>query len=99
MPCFVRPSPEPKLVEAIARAHIYLNKLTDGDDRSVAEVADLFSVHSADVGRILPLAFLAPKIVEKILNGTQPAGLTIRKLARVSDVPLRWSDKEALLLD
>jgi DNA invertase Pin-like site-specific DNA recombinase len=90
--------PDAKLVDVIMRAHLYLGKLTNGAGRSVAEVADLFGVHSADVSRILPLAFLAPKIVEKILNGTQPADLTIRKLARVSDLPLRWSDQEAHLL-
>lgn len=90
--------PDARLVDVIARAHLYLDKLTDGAGRTVAEVGDLFCVHSADVSRILPLAFLAPKIVEKILNGTQPADLTISKLARVSDLPLRWSDQEALLL-
>jgi site-specific DNA recombinase len=86
------------LVDVIAKAHLFLDNLTDGAGRTVAEVADLFGVHNADVSRILPLAFLAPKIVEKILNGTQPADLTIRKLARVSDLPLRWSEQEANLL-
>ncbi len=90
--------PDPRLVDAIARAHLYLGKLTDGAGRTVADVANLIGVHSADVSRILPLAFLAPKIVEKILNGTQPADLTVRKLARVSDLPLRWSDQETRLL-
>ena len=90
--------PDAKLGDVIVRANLYLGKLTDGAGRTVAEVADLFGVHAADVSRILPLAFLAPKIVEKILNGTQPADLTIRKLARVSDLPLRWSEQEAHLL-
>nr|WP_295462741.1 recombinase family protein [Mesorhizobium sp.] len=90
--------PDAKLVDVIAKAHLFLAKLTDGVGRTVAEVTDLFGVHSADVSRILPLAFLAPKIVEKILNGTQPADLTIRKLARVSDLPLRWADQETHLL-
>jgi hypothetical protein len=75
--------PDPRLVDVIARAHLYLAKLTEGANQSVADVATLFGVHSADVSRILPLAFLSPKIVGKILNGTQPADLTIRKLARV----------------
>lgn len=90
--------PEAKLAEVVPRAHLYLDRLSDGAGRTVAEIADLFDVHSADVSRILPLAFLAPKIVERILDGAQPADLTIRKLARVSDLPLRWSDQEVLLL-
>ena len=64
--------PDTKLVDVIARAHLYFGTLTDGAGLTVAVVADLLCVHSADVSRILPIAFLAPKIVEKILDGTQP---------------------------
>ena len=56
----------------LSRAYLYLGRLTDGAGLTIAVVADLFCVHSADVSRILPIAFLAPKIVEKILDGTQP---------------------------
>ena len=90
--------PEPTLVDAIARAHLYLGKLTDGANRSVAEVGDLYGVHSADVSRMIPLAFLAPKIVAKILTGNQPGNLTIRRLARIGELPLKWQVQEAEFL-
>ncbi len=54
-------------------------------------------VHRADISRVLPLAFLSPKIVEAILIGRQPVDLTSRRLARLTDLPLPWHDQEAAL--
>jgi hypothetical protein len=48
------------------------------------------------VSRSLRLAFLAPDLVEGILNGTQPIGLTAERLKRV-DLPLLWEDQRAVL--
>ncbi|MBE0532630.1 MAG: hypothetical protein IH626_17540 [Rhodospirillales bacterium] len=49
------------------------------------------------VGRLLPLAFLAPDIVESILAGNQPVDLTAEVLLRRTDLPLAWTDQKALL--
>ncbi len=45
--------------------------------------------------RTLPLAFLAPDIVEAILAGRQPAELTARQLHPISDLPTDWSAQKA----
>jgi len=45
----------------------------------------------------MPLAFLAPDIVEAILAGTQPADLTTQTLIRRTDLPLNWAEQRALL--
>ena len=39
----------------------------------------------------LPLAFLAPKIVQRILEGKQPAELTLKQLMYRTDLPSDWS--------
>lgn len=85
--------PDKALVNLIARAHLYLRALTDGAGRNIQDTATQFGVHRADVSRILPLAFLAPKIVEAILNGRQPADLSARQLARHIDLPIDWAEQ------
>jgi hypothetical protein len=44
----------------------------------------------------LPLAFLAPDIVEAILKGRQPIELTAARLMRIRDLPLSWAEQPAL---
>jgi site-specific DNA recombinase len=42
---------------------------------------------------LAPLAFLAPEIVEAILEGRQPITLTLRELKRFGTLPNRWDDQ------
>jgi len=45
----------------------------------------------------MPLAFLSPKIVKAIVEGRQPAELSIISLARRIDVPLLWTAQQQVL--
>lgn len=85
-------TPDPQLVSLIARAHLYLQHLTRAPDISVNDVANEFGVHRVDVGRILPLAFLAPRFVDQILTGNHPDEMSAKRLAR-ADLPLLWSEQ------
>lgn len=89
-------SADETLVDLIARAHLYLAKLTEGPEINIGDVASIFGVHRADVSRVLPLAFLAPRITEAILVGRQPVDLSARKLARIN-LPTSWRDQLAAL--
>jgi hypothetical protein len=80
--------PDRPLIETLARAHAYLEALTDGHGLTRLNVADRFGVHPEDVSRMLPLAFLSPRIVEAIMTGEQPANLSVRHLARGIDLPI-----------
>jgi len=44
---------------------------------------------------ILRLRFLAPDIVEQILNGTQPSDMSVQKLLKVNI--LDWKEQRKLL--
>jgi len=54
-------------------------------------------VDEGDVSRFLPLAFLAPDIVEAILRGEQPVSLTAEKLKRLRNLPKSWEEQRELL--
>ena len=89
-------SPNPQLVNLVARAHLYLQHLTRAPDITVRDVARHFGVHRVDVGRILPLAFLAPRILDQILTGKQPDTISPRSLARGA-LPLLWADQSSAI--
>lgn len=91
------PQKDPTLIAMIAKAHLYLEALTDGSGAGHTEVAERLGIHGPDISRILPMAFLAPKITEAILTGRQPADLTIARLTRLLDLPMSWSGQAALL--
>ena len=91
------PTPNPRLIrtliEARCRTADYL------DPTRALTVSDIARREAADVGdvsRSLQLAFLAPDLVERILDGTQPVALTAERLKRL-DVPLLWKDQRAML--
>jgi site-specific DNA recombinase len=51
------------------------------------------------VGRLIRLAFLAPCMVEAILEGTQPVDLTAARLTGRISLPLDWSQQRRLMYD
>ena len=70
---------------------------TGGKACSVTELAEQHGVDRTDVGRGIPLSFLAPDIVEAILDGRQPTELTAARLKRVRDLPLSWAEQREIL--
>lgn len=89
--------PDQTLVDLIARAHFYLERLTSGGAESIAELAEQIGVHRADISRLLPLAFLSPSILDAILSGRQPINLSARALTRLVDIPPAWSGQASAL--
>ena len=61
------------------------------------ELASRYRQDVGEVSRTLPLAFLAPDIVEAVLGGGQPVDLTPRRLLRIGILPLRWEDQRRRL--
>lgn len=64
--------PDRELISLIARTHRWFGKITNGETIKVREIARDEGMDEGDVSRFLPLAFLAPDIVEAILAGRQP---------------------------
>ncbi len=84
------PRPDAALIDLIVRANRYLAALTNGSSKSLTQVAAEQGTDVSEVSRLLPFAFLAPHLVEAILEGNQPFELGALRLVRVSDLPVDW---------
>jgi len=90
-------APDSKLCQLIARARLWFDQLAAGEMENVKAIAEREKLPPSEVSRILPLAFLAPKIVEMILDGKQPEGMTVKYLERLPSLPRSWQDQQTLL--
>jgi len=91
------PTPDPKLITAIAQGRAWFAEITDGRAGSISELAQRHGVDRTDVGRMISFALLAPDIVQAILEGRQPVDLTPARLRRVRDLPDSWSEQRKFL--
>ncbi len=89
-------NPDARLIATLARAHRWSEELRTGVASSVGDLVTRHGVDQGDVSRSLPLAFLAPDIVEAILQGRQPVELTVLRLKRIG-LPLSWVEQRRLL--
>jgi site-specific DNA recombinase len=95
-PNFSNPSPRhPKesLIKAVARAHSWYEKVIQGQVSDMRSLAQLAGLTERYVGKVFACAFLAPDIIESILEGRQPHDLNFEKLCR--HVPLSWVEQRA----
>ena len=85
------------LVKAIVRGRKWFEDLANGRAGSIMEIAESEGVSDRYVGALMPLAFLAPEIVKKLLTGGQPTDLTVETLRREVDLPSNWDAQCSLL--
>jgi site-specific DNA recombinase len=95
IPGHVKPPPISSLLKAIARGHQWHEWIMNGEVSSMVAIANRLGLTERYVGRILECAFLAPDIVEAILDGRQPTDLTFQKLTR--QLPLSWVEQRQQL--
>jgi site-specific DNA recombinase len=89
------PSRRDALLMAIAKARKWMDELANGRVGSVAILARREGKLERHIRLLLPLAFLSPRIVSGLLDGTAPAGLTTTALARA--LPWSWAEQERRL--
>jgi site-specific DNA recombinase len=89
------PSRRDALLMAIARARNWADELAHGRLGSFAMLAGREGKVERHVRLLIPLAFVSPRIISGLLDGTAPAGLTITALARA--LPWSWADQERRL--
>ena len=88
---------DPVLLSAVAKGRLWLDQLTSGAVSTLAEIAERDGVSSGRVSQLAKLATLSPKIVQAIVDGRQPANLTVTTFSRLETMPISWAEQEALL--
>ena len=91
------PAKDPALIKVITKAWEARNALFNGGGASVKEIAAGLRMDPDYFTVLVKLGFLAPSIVEAILNGRQPIELTRQKLARIRHLPFDWPEQEQLV--
>ena len=86
-----KPGRDPTLINAIAKAHVWMKAWREGS--SLSDIAKSIGWTPSPLRQRLKLAFLSPAIIKAILDGRQPADLSLERILR-SDLPLDW-DRQA----
>ena len=76
------------LLKALARGFRWRKLLETGNFTTIEEIADAENINPSYVSRVVRLTLLTPEIVEAILAGRQPEGLTMAK--SMEPFPLEW---------
>jgi DNA invertase Pin-like site-specific DNA recombinase len=87
-------APDERLIQLIARSFEWMEQLSVGSVGSVREIARRDDLDEGDVSRFLPLAYLAPDIIEEIVCGKQPTELTGERLRHACPIPIVWQTQQ-----
>lgn len=79
------------LVSALAKAYHWQEQLESGEYAGLEDLAAANGVDRTYVGRMLRLTSLAPGIVERILGGDEPEGVSLRRLWK--NLPAIWVEQ------
>jgi site-specific DNA recombinase len=79
------------LIKAVVRGHAWYEKLLDGKVVDIKSLAGETGLTPHYVRNVFACAFLAPDIVEAILEGRQPLTLKFENLYK--HVPLSWAEQ------
>jgi hypothetical protein len=87
--------PNHALIRAIVTAQAWVEEIKAG--RSMSDIMQAHNIPEGMIWKRIRLAFLSPKILQAIVDGTSDRDLTIKMLTR-HDLPLDWSEQQALFL-
>jgi site-specific DNA recombinase len=83
-------TPDPVLVKLVVLARTAQKSLVSGEPDPL-----ISHYGKRHLWQLLRISWLAPDIIAAIMNGTQPATLTGRRLLRATDIPLNWKAQRA----
>jgi hypothetical protein len=95
-----RPMSEPAmqdraLIRAVCITREWRRRLESGEVATTRELARREGLCHRHTGRLLPLAYLAPDLVNAIIEGRQPRTMTLQSLT-AEPLPRTWDDQRRL---
>ena len=82
------------LVKSLARAFRWKRMLESGEFSSISELAEKEGIAFTYMARLMRLSLLSPAIVDAIMDGRQPANVTLADL--MGSFPPDWQEQQAL---
>ena len=95
----VAPRTDPALLRALAHGYQWFGELAAGTAVSTKQIAAREGVSDSYVRHLVPLALLAPAIVESICAGRQSVCLSAERLKTQAGLPIEWDAQQRLLAD
>jgi len=88
----LKPESRDALLTAIAKARAWIDDIRLGHIASFLEIAEREGQGERHMRLLAPLAFVSPRIIAAIAEGTAPAHLTVTGLAKA--LPYSWAEQE-----
>ena len=79
------------LLRAIRNGQRWMEMLINGEAKNITDLAEKLGLKPPYVTRVLGLNNLAPDIVEAIVNGAEPDGLSIAQIMK--NIPEDWNEQ------
>ncbi len=87
----IAPQHNEALIKAVRRAWLWKQRLLNEHGATLAKIADEEDVSDRYVASMVRLGFLAPDIVDAILDGRQPRDLELQRMLR--NIPDSWREQ------
>jgi hypothetical protein len=89
--------PDPRTLRAIARAWDWRRRLERGEAATLSDIAQAEQVTLPFVSRYIRLAYLSPRVLERLLIHRCPSVLPLDKLAAAALAP--WVEQPEMVFD
>ena len=86
---------DPKLVQSVVRAQVWLRELSTGTHTSIESLAATVKLNPKVIRQALRLAFLFPAMTDAILQGRQPTQLSLASIP--FRLPFSWNEQNLAL--
>jgi hypothetical protein len=87
--------PNHALIRAIVTAQAWVDEMKAG--RSMSDIMQAYQIPEGMIWKRIRLAFLSPKLLQAIVEGSTNRDLSIKMLTK-HDLPIDWTKQEALFL-